>query len=218
VTDLNLRKIAKLFGLFLLFYAITLPLWLGVKTTYQYIVTVPMFKAAGWVYDIRLVEAHTEVENIIMTATNRYPSIGFNGKDRSVVFDISLDIDAITFNLPMTLALLLSIVLTYASSRKQKQNQILNGMALLIGLHFLTMFVVSLSLIVSTALGNEDLKFYLLHAYLPQDLLINLGSLLSSYAARFEPFLIALFVWWRMQSSSITVVEKKEKKLEYPEM
>ncbi len=214
MTNMNLRKIAKLFGLFLLFYAITLPLWLGVKTTYQQIVTVPMFKAAGWVYDIRLVEAHTEVENIIMTATNRYPSIGFDGKDRSVVFDTSLDIDAITFNLPMTLALLLSIVLTYASSVQQKKDQIFNGMALLIGLHFLTMFVVSLSLIVSTALGNKDLMFYLQHAYLPQELLINLGSLLSGYAARFEPFLIALFVWWRMQSND----DEKEEKQKSPEL
>jgi len=58
MTGLNLRKVAKLFGFFLLFYAVTLPLWLGVKTVYQQIVTVPMFKAAGWVYDIRLVEAH----------------------------------------------------------------------------------------------------------------------------------------------------------------
>ena len=204
---------------FLLFYAISLPLWLGVKTTYQQIVTVPMFKAAGWVYDIRLVEAHTEAENIIMTATNRYPSIGFDGKDRSVVFDTALDIDAITFNLPMTLALLLAIVLTYASSTKQKKDQIFNGMALLIGLHFLTMYVVSLSLIVSTALGNKDLMSYLQHAYLPQELLINLGSLLSSYAARFEPFLIALFVWWRMQSNDdeIAVIEEKEEKPKLPE-
>jgi hypothetical protein len=222
MTGLNLRKVAKLFGLFLLFYAVTLPLWLGVKTVYQQIVTVPMFKAAGWVYDIRLVEAHTEGDNIIMTATNRYPSIGLDGNDRSVVFDTALDIDAITFNLPMTLALLLSIVLVYAGSRKQKQDQIFNGMFLLVGLHFLTMFVISLSLIVSTALGNDDLMFYLKHAWMPQELLVNLGSLLSSYAARFEPFLIALFVWWRMQSGT----EKEEgedkgplrQEMTYPEM
>ena len=219
----NLRKLLKLFGLFLLFYAITLPLWLGVKSTYQQIVTVPMFKAAGWVYDIKLVEAHTQGDNIIMTAKNRYPSIGFNGKDRSVVFDVALDIDAITFNLPMTLALLLSIVLTYAGSRKQRRDQIFNGMTLLVGLHFITMFVIALSLIVSTTLSNDDLMFYMQHAYLPQELLINLGSLLSNYAARFEPFLIALFVWWRMQRNEeeetiAEEVEKKKSEFHYPEL
>jgi len=116
----------------------------------------------------------------------------------------------------------ISIVLVYAGSRKQKQDQIFNGMFLLVGLHFLTMFVISLSLIVSTALGNDDLMFYLKHAWMPQELLINLGSLLSSYAARFEPFLIALFVWWRMQSGT----EKEEgedkgplrQEMTYPEM
>jgi len=94
---------------------------------------------------------------------------------------------------------------------------------LLVGLHFITMFVIALSLIVSTTLSNDDLMFYMQHAYLPQELLINLGSLLSNYAARFEPFLIALFVWWRMQRNEeeetiAEEVEKKKSEFHYPEL
>ena len=198
-TKLPTRKLLKLFGFFLLFYAIALPLWLGLKAPYQNIVDTVSFKAAGWLYDIRLVNTQVQPDGTtVMTATNRYASIGLDGKDKKVVFDAMLDIDAITFNVPMTLALILAIVTVMGTTRKEKFDAVFNGMALLVALHFLTMFIISLSIIISTTDQSEDLAFYLQHKWMPKELLINLGSLLSSYAARFEPFLISVFVWWQL--------------------
>lgn len=193
----NARKLLKLFGLFLLFYAASLALWLWLKGPYQNVVNTVCFKAAGWTYDVKLLDTHLQDDGTtVMTATNRYVSLDLGGKDRKVVFDILLDIDAITFNVPMTLALLLSIVIVLEGKRKKEE--IFNGMMLLVMLHFVTMYVVSISLILSTAEQSKDLRFYLQGAWMPKELLLNIGSLLSHYAARFEPFLIAVFVWWRM--------------------
>lgn len=198
-TVLPTRKLLKLFGFFLLFYAAALPLWLGLKAPYQNIVNIVSFKAAGWVYDIRLTQTQVQPDGTtIMTATNRYATVSLDGKDNRVVFDALLDIDAVTFNVPMTLALILSIVTVLGAGRKERFDAVFNGMALLIALHFLTMFVISLSIILATAEQSTALAFYLQHKWMPRELLVNLGSLLSSYAARFEPFLIAVFVWWTL--------------------
>lgn len=193
------RKLLKLFGFFLLFYAIVLPLWLGLKAPYQQVVNTVAFKTAGWFYDIKLL--HTQLQpdgTTVMTAANRYTSIGYGGKDNNVIFDALLDIDAITFNVPMTLALVLAILTVMPTSRKEKFDAMLNAMVLLVLLHFITMVVISLSIIISTTDQSQNLALYLQHKWMPKELLVNLGSLLSAYAARFEPFLIALFVWWQL--------------------
>ena len=204
------RKLLQLFGLFLLFYALALPLWLGLKAPYQQVVNTVAFKTAGWLYDIRLMQSKTLPDGTtVMTATNRYASVGFDGKDNRVVFDANLDIDAITFNVPMTLALVLAIVTVMGAGRKEKWDALINASALLVILHFLTMFVISLSIIISTADQSEGLAFYLQHKWMPRELLVNLGSLLSSYAARFEPFLIAVFVWWQLGRDRMEKGEEK---------
>lgn len=193
------RKLLKLFGFFLLFYALSLPLWLGLKAPYQKVVNTVAFKTAAWLYDIRLLKTQLQPDGTtVMTATNRYASVNLEGKDNRVVFDAILDIDAITFNVPMTLALVLAIVTVLGASKKERFDAIINAMALLVALHFLTMIVVSLSVIIGTTEQSPALAFYLQHKWMPRELLVNLGSLLSAYAARFEPFLIALFVWWQL--------------------
>ncbi len=194
------RKPLKLFGLFLLFYAMMLPLWLGLKAPYQQVVNTVAFKTAGWCYDIKLLKTHLQPDGTtVMTAANRYALVGFDGKDHSIVFDAMLDIDAITFNVPMTLALVLAIAFTLGAERKQRFDALVNAAILLVVLHFLTMFVISLSVIINTADRSPDLAMYLQHHWMPKTLLLNLGSLLSTYAARFEPFLISVFVWWQLQ-------------------
>ncbi len=198
-TRLPARELLKLFGFFLLFYALFLPLWLGLKAPYQNVVNTLSFKAAGRLYDIKLIGTKVLPDGTtVMTATNRYASVGLDGRDKKVVFDAILDIDAITFNVPMTLALILAIATVMGTTRKEKIDAVVNGMVLLVALHFLTMFVISLSIIIGTTDQSKDLAFYLQHKWMPKELLINLGSLLSSYAARFEPFLISVFVWWQL--------------------
>ena len=189
----------KLFGFFLLFYALTLALWLNFKPPYQSIVNTLAFKGAGWLYDIKLNQTKMLPDGTtVMEATNRFASIGLDGKDNSVIFDVILDIGAVTFNVPMTLALLLAIVTVLGTGNKTRFEVIFNGMTLLVGLHLLTMFVISLSLILGAAEQSPRLSFYLQHSWMPRDFLVNLGTLLSTYASRFEPFLIALFVWWQL--------------------
>ncbi len=192
-------NLLKLFGFFLLFYAIALPIWLGVKAPYQNVINTTSFLTSSWIYDIKMLQIHRQDDGTtIVTATNRYSTIGLDGKSDRVIFDILLDIDAITFNVPMTLALLLAIVSTLKSRRSEKIDAIVTGMALLAALHFVTMFVVCISLYIGTMEHSKDLAIYLQDKHLPKELLINLGSLLSSYAARFEPFLIAIFIWWKL--------------------
>ena len=191
------HNLLKLFGFFLLYYALALPLWLGLKTPYQNVINTVSFKAAAWIYDIRLLHSNLQSDGTtVMTATNDYLSLTLDGRDNRVVFDTQLDIDAITFNVPMTLALILAIVTVMKAGKKDRFDAVFNGMILLVILHLLTMFVISLSVIIATTEQSKALAFYLQHRWMPKAFLINLGTLLSTYAARFEPFLIAIFVWW----------------------
>ncbi len=212
-TLLSARKLLKLFGFFLLFYAIVLPLWLSLKAPYQQVVNTIAFKTAGWCYDIKLLHSRLQPDGTtVMTAANRYTAVGYGGKDNNVIFDALLDIDAITFNVPMTLALVLAILAVMKTTRKEKFDALFNASALLIGLHFLTMFIITLSIIISTADQSENLALYLQHKWMPKALLVNVGTLLSAYAARFEPFLIALFVWWQLGFKENNNEEKKQAK------
>ncbi len=191
----------KLFGFFLLFYLICLAMWLSLKAPYQSVINTVAFKTSAWIYDIKMLNIEQlSDQTTLITATNSYASIDLDGKDSRVVFDITLDIDAITFNVPMTLALLLAIITTLKTTKKQKVDALINGMALLAALHFVTMFIVCISLIIGVAEQSDALSTYLQHRWMPRELLINLGSFLSSYAARFEPFLIAVLIWWSIKS------------------
>lgn len=195
---MNRQSVIRLFSGFLILYALLLPAWLQVKSLYQPVVNVTAFRAA-WCYDLRILNARVLQDGTTqLRAANRYVLLKVSGDDEPIVFDVILDSDAVMFNVPMTLALLLSIVLM--RHRNNRGVNVVSGMLALTLLHLITMLIVSFSTIIGVAVASKALAHYLQHAWMPEELLFNLGSLLSHYAARFEPFLIAVFVWSRSQS------------------
>lgn len=195
-----IRQSLRLFGVFLLCYAFTLPLWLGLKGHYQQLGAAWMFEAAGSVYDMKVQSHGLEGRELLFSVRNAKPSMDTMNKERGFIFDASLDVNAITFNVPMTLSLMLSMVFVFRRTKRvDSVDVLLNGMLALFVLHLLTFFIVSLSVLIGTAEQSDDIMYYLRDAWLPQEFIINFGTMLSSYAARFEPFVIALYVWYQLQ-------------------
>lgn len=197
-----IRQILKLFGLFLLFYALSLPLWLGMKDLYQELTAPMMFNLAGWVYDLQVSPPQMHEGILLFSVKNKYVLIDQHFKDIGFIFDVQLQVDAITFNVPMTLALMLALVFGYNKREEIKRADLVtNGLLALLLLHLVTFFIVSVSLIFSTVELAENVSYYFKDSFMPREFVVNLGSLLSTYAARFEPFLIALYVWYQLKSA-----------------
>jgi len=107
--------------------------------------------------------------------------------------------EAVTFNVPMTLALLLAIVLSAKLSKEQRWDILSTGVLLLFLLHLISMATFALCVIEQTQQINPYVHFYLTQHWMPGDYICSIKDFLVNYAARFEPFLIGLYAWWRVK-------------------
>ncbi len=196
----NRSSVLKLFGLFVLAYAIFLPSWLVLKNPYNRFVTELSFRAAAWKYDLHVTQSTMHGREITFSISNSTPILGPRGMMAPFVMDLSLDVESVTFNVPMTLSLLTALIFTFGGARREKIRLALIGMGALVALHLVTLSVIAVSLFAGTTETSPLLQFYLSRFTLPVTLLENLGMLLNSYAARFEPFLIAILLWWRFEA------------------
>jgi len=115
-----------------------------------------------------------------------------SGKRRDFTFEVTIDMEAITFNLPMTLALLIAIVAIFGAKRWEI---VAYGLGLLLMLHLISIALFILCTLTQISKANPYLAFYLGRHYLADGFLCALKDFLINYAARFEPFLIALYAW-----------------------
>ncbi|MBN2896018.1 MAG: hypothetical protein JXK05_09045 [Campylobacterales bacterium] len=198
----ELKSTLRLFGVFILAYALILPSWLLVKEGYNRLITESAFRAAAWKYDLHVTHAAMKNREMTFTLSNTIAMMGPKGMMTPFEIDLSLDVESVTFNVPMTLALLCALIVTFATLRKTALRASLIGLGALLALHLLTLSVIAASLFAGTTTSNPMLHFYFSRFFLPIELLENLGMLLNSYAARFEPFLIAVLVWWQLHNSA----------------
>ena len=193
------NKIVKILLYFLLSFTLLLPVWLQINTSYNHFITNITFHAAALKYEFKVTKTVLKNREITFSINNTTPIKDFRGVERVIDADITLDTSSITFNVPMTLSLLLALTLTFSGSIKEKSYLLLKSMGLLLLLHVITILIISVSTLIQSAYNLQLMQFYLNRFYLPQEFIFNLASILNSYASRFEPFLLAIFMWWMLQ-------------------
>ncbi|MEA2111128.1 MAG: hypothetical protein U9P71_03660 [Campylobacterota bacterium] len=193
------NKIVKIALYFLLSFALILPVWLQVNNHYNHFITNMMFHVTALKYEFNITKTSVKESEITFTIKNNTPIKDFRDVERSIDADVLLDTSSVTFNVPMTLALLLALALSFSATLKEKSTLLLKSMSLLILLHVITILIISVSTLIQSAYSSQLMQFYLNRFYLPQEFIFNFASILNSYASRFEPFLLAIFMWWMLQ-------------------
>jgi hypothetical protein len=199
----NSKIILKFFAIFIVAYAVFLPSWLLIKNPYNRAITEVSFAISTWKYDLHVSESKMQGREMTFSVSNTIPILGARGKSQDFIIDLSFDIESVTFNMPMTFSLITALILSFGSSWRENIRLSLIGLSALLALHLLTLTVISTSLFAGATKSAIIVHYYLSRFNLPIDLLENLGMILNSYAARFEPFLIAILVWWQLQNQKL---------------
>jgi len=199
----NSKIVLKFFAIFIIAYAIFLPSWLVIKNPYNRAITEVAFAISTWKYDLHVSESKMSGREMTFSISNTIPILGAQGKSQNFIIDLSFDIESVTFNMPMTFSLITALIISFGSSWRENIRLSLIGLSALLALHVITLVVISTSLFAGATQSAMIVHFYLSRFTLPIDLLENLGMILNSYAARFEPFLIAILVWWQLQNQKL---------------
>ncbi len=194
------NSILAVFLYFLASFALILPLWLQVNNAYNHAVTNLVFHSAALKYELDITRTQIKDDAIVFSIQNSTPIKDFRNQVRHINAHITLNTASVTFNVPMTLALLLALTFSFRAPRRHKVALVAKSMLLLFLLHLVTLYIIALSTLIQAAESSALMHFYLNRFYLPREFIFNAASLLNSYAARFEPFLLAIFVWWSLQS------------------
>ncbi|BCD63151.1 hypothetical protein NitYY0826_C2045 [Nitratiruptor sp. YY08-26] len=195
------RHLLKLFMLFLLLLFPTILGWSYIKNYYNFFVSNTSFGITAKYYDLAIQKTDTKGKEIIFSIKNATPMKDIKGKSHDFTMDLSLDMEAVTFNVPLTLSLLLAIVLAFKIPLKKRWEILYTGVLLLFMLHFFSMLLFSFCTIAPVANINPYVHFYLARHYLAGDALCAIKNFFINYAARFEPFLIGVYGWWEARRS-----------------
>ncbi len=202
------NKIFAIFLYFLVSFSLVLPLWLQINNAYNHALSNIVFHMAALKYELNITQTNINGSEIQFHIRNSTPIKDFRNQLRVIDANIMLDTSSITFNVPMTLSLLLALAFSFRAPRPKKVALIVKSMLLLFLLHCVTLYAIALSTLIQSTESSSLMHFYLNRFYLPKEFIFNTASLLNSYAARFEPFLLAIFVWWQLQQ----IKESSEKK------
>jgi hypothetical protein len=197
---------ASIVKLFFLFVALLLPIlfgWIHFKNYYNFFVTGTTFSLVTDYYGLAIKERSLKGSEISFTVANEIPIRDLKGDSHDFEMDLSLDMEAVTFNVPMTLSILLAILLSAGLDWRKRGEILFMGLALLFLLHFVSMLFVSLCTLKTVAEESGPyVRFYLTRHWIAPDFLCLFKDFLLSYAARFEPFLIALYGWWEVRRAT----------------
>jgi uncharacterized membrane protein YfbV (UPF0208 family) len=196
----NSKIALKFFAIFILSYALFLSTWLVIKNPYNRAITEISFALSTWKYDLHVKESSMQGREMTFSVSNTIPMMGPRGAMAPFIIDLTFDIESVTFNIPMTLSLLAAIIFTLGGSIKEKLRLSAIGMGALFALHVITLIVISISLFAGSTSNSAVVHFYLSRFSMPLEFLENFGMILNSYAVRFEPFLIAILVWWQLEA------------------
>jgi len=201
----DLRKLLRLFVTFVAIYALFLPFWLTVKERYDHSMTLAAYHLLGAKYDFDVKPPFQDAKNgkLRLKVIPEHDFMGRNGKLQRLVMNMPMErnIAQITTNVPMSVALFLALVLTYARSPKRKAVLFAEGIAFLLLLHIISVGSSVMELYFqSVRHAAAVLQPYLDRFHIPSDK--NLGYInyfFITYMSRFEPFLLAIVIWLGLQ-------------------
>ncbi len=188
-------SIFKLTLFFLLLFGPVLMGWVYIKGYYNFFVTSSTFHLVTSYYKLVPIKSSVQGKEVVFTIKNEIPLRDINGKSHDFELDISIDMEAVTFNVPLTLSILLAIILIAKVPRQKKWEVFLTGVALLFLLHMASMLLFALCTIKAITTVNPYIHYYIHQHFVAGELLCAIKDFLVNYAARFEPFLIAFYAW-----------------------
>ncbi len=179
-------RIGIALGLFIVSYTVFLLLWVQVKSYYGMGVNKAGVYAASLVHDMQVedFEQGREVGQITLSkpvSTSRGLS--------DLLLDIKISVSNYSFNVPLTLALIVSL---YPIFRWGKL-PILEALCILIGMHFMYVFSycnyhVYKNLVQVNVVTYSSVTHFLIEF---------LWMFMDNMVIRFEPFLVAVYLWIR---------------------
>ena len=192
----------KIVLLFIVVYAITLSMYLSVKELYnQGIIKTSTYMSCFW-YNLHVTQEKINGTKVTFEVENGEEIRDFYGDLLHFSFQLELDGRTIFFNMPLTMALLFSIVIVVSADALTALRALLVGVFTLILLHVVTFVVIIMSTFASVASEGRGLAHaYLNDYYLPDTLLYHLATFLNSYAVYFEPFIIGFVTYMYLKKS-----------------
>ena len=189
-------RVVKIFLYFLIFLIPSVFLWININQHYNRFISLSAFSITARYYDLTIESIEEKEGYIIFKIKNALPMQDLYGKGRDFEMEISLDMEAVTFNIPMTVSILLAILLASNLGWKKRWEIFYTGLLLLFLLHMASMLLYSLCAIKEIAQNSGPYVAYYINRHLTAPhILCVLKDFLINYAARFEPFLIALYAW-----------------------
>ncbi len=182
----NRHQLLRAVGIFLAVYLVSLVVWIQVKDSYGYAMTLTASKLAAELKSARLEEISREKG--IMQATF-IPT-----KDPYMLVDIPVKTSSYTFNAPLTFAIMGALYFPL-ERRKRAYSE---ALAILMIVHFFYVFSLETKELTEAfmARGLETHSVPRLAAYQ------FLWGFIDNMAIRFEPFLIGFYMFFRFRKHS----------------
>lgn len=181
----------KAVGIFFAVYLISLVLWIQVKDSYGYAMTLTASKLAAGLKSARLEEISREKGTLQATFI---PS-----RDPNVLIDIPVNTSFYTFNAPLTFAIMGALYFVL-ERRKRAYSE---ALAILVSVHLLYVFALEAKELteVLMARGMEAQSTPRLAAYQ------FIWGFIDNMVIRFEPFLIGLYMFLRFRKVGLKIVK-----------
>jgi len=200
----NLKKLVWLFVTFIVLYAATLFVWLKVHKHYDHTLTRLSYQLLSHVYDFSILRIKPDKKGVIRIYTVPHYKIKVpNGKDRQMVMGLDMykNTGIITTNTPMSIALFLALILTFARDWKRKAVLFVEGMLFLLLLHFVSNMATAMEHYFDFIRRYSIyMQPYLDRFWIPSnETLTMLRFFFNTFMSRFEPFLLAIFIWFELQ-------------------
>jgi len=194
---MHLKQVGKIALTFVLVYPFILFAWLEVQVFYNTFIVQSIMSLVDlyFPFTVTLVE-HTEKHFDFLIVD----TLTMQGQELSYKAKMELDTSNITFNVPMTLSAVLALIIQLRRSVADFWI-LLQVVVILMGLHFITIGFLPLYDLYQAMQVNDMMKEYLKDYATPLHDYTYIQNFLIAYGVRFEPFLMMVFTWFRLQAS-----------------
>ena len=188
-------------GIFVISYSIFLILWIHVKLHYGTMLTHVGSRLSAWSAGACVESIHHGKE--VATITFAYPVVTNQGRG-DILLDVKIAVSSYSFNVPLTFALLAGLFPLF----RWRIRSLLEACFILLFIHLLYIsFFCSLQLFYHLAQAGiktplRPVQFFLQFMW----------AFLDSMIIRFEPFLIAVYLWFRNRERTRMVRARRTKK------
>jgi hypothetical protein len=187
--------------LFFITYSVVLILWIQVKPYYGNTLTHVGSRLAAWSAGFRVETVHHGKE--VATITFAYPVLTKHGMG-DILLDVKIAVSQYSFNVPLTFALVAGLFPFF----RWRARSLIEACIILLFIHLLYIsFFCSLQLFYHLAQAgiktpSKPLQFFLQFMW----------AFADNMVIRFEPFLVAVYLWFRNREGIRMVRAGKRKK------